>query len=157
MGRVGLAWKLLLVTVLVAAGVARAAGRGLAVPAMRGPGFLYTMSRGRCTPEYWSSRREAWPKMVPLSSSVSKIFGWQTLERYQSELTLLEATNRNDDNNAFVHLLRESSAALLNSYSRKGFPYPSWKVKSLLLQGLVSERAATEQASRLSAANQDCD
>ncbi|KAF3780609.1 hypothetical protein EJ110_NYTH38847 [Nymphaea thermarum] len=157
MGRVGLAWKLLLVTLLVAAGVARAAGRGLAVPEMRGPGFLYTISRGRCTPEYWSSRREAWPKMVPLSSSVSKIFGWQTLERYQPELTLLEATNRNDDNNAFVHLLRESSAALLNSYSRKGFPYPSWKVKSLLLQGLVSQRAATEQASRLSAANQDCD
>lgn len=95
--------------------------------------------------------------MVPLSSSVSKIFGWQTLERYQPELTLLEATNRNDDDNAFVHLLRESSAALLNSYSRKGFPYTSWKVKSLLLQGLVSEKAATEQASRLSSANQDCD
>ncbi|KAF8388233.1 hypothetical protein HHK36_026899 [Tetracentron sinense] len=121
------------------------------------PGFLYTRTRGRCTPQFWSSRREAWPRMVPQTSSVSKVFGSRALERFRSDLTLLEATERNDDvNNAFSHLLKQSSAALLNSYARKDFPYSAWEVKTLLIQGLVSEEAAALQAQRFSLANGAC-
>ncbi|KAF8369829.1 hypothetical protein HHK36_032147 [Tetracentron sinense] len=106
---------------------------------------------------FWSSRREAWPRMVPQTSSVSKVFGSRALERFRSDLTLLEATERNDDvNNAFSHLLKQSSAALLNSYARKDFPYSAWEVKTLLIQGLVSEEAAALQAQRFSLANGAC-
>ncbi|KAJ4955331.1 hypothetical protein NE237_012114 [Protea cynaroides] len=111
------------------------------------PGFIYTRNRGRCTPQFWSSRRESWPKMIPQTSSVSKVFGSRALERFKYDLTLLEATQRNDDgNNAFSRLLKQSTAALLNSYNRKGYPYSSWEVKTLLIQALVSEEAAALQA-----------
>nr|DAD36781.1 TPA_asm: hypothetical protein HUJ06_007422 [Nelumbo nucifera] len=106
---------------------------------------------------YWSSRRESWPRMIPQASSVSKVFGTQALERYRSDLTLLEATERNDDsNNAFFWLLKQSSAALLNSYARKNYPYSAWEVKTLLIQALVSEEAAALQAQRFSLANEAC-
>ncbi|XP_028099706.1 uncharacterized protein LOC114299215 [Camellia sinensis] len=122
------------------------------------PGFLYTRNRGRCTPQFWSSRREAWPMMVPEGSTVSKVFGSRAFERYRYDLTLLEATTRNDDvENVFASLVKESSAALLNSYARKGFPYSAWEVKTLLIQALVSEKAAAIQSQRFSLANQACD
>ncbi|KAF6150944.1 hypothetical protein GIB67_026865 [Kingdonia uniflora] len=121
------------------------------------PGFLYTRTRGSCTPQYWSSRRESWPRMIPQTSSVSKVFGSRALERYTMDLTLLQATERNDDiNNAFSSLLKQSSAALLNSYARKEFPYSAWEVKTLLIQALVSEEAATLQAKSFSLANEAC-
>ncbi|CAI9785067.1 unnamed protein product [Fraxinus pennsylvanica] len=86
----------------------------------RAPGFLYTKARGRCTPQYWSSRTESLPKMVPQMSTVSKVFGSQAFERYRYYLTLLEAAGRNDDgDNVFVRLVKESTMALLNSYARK--------------------------------------
>ncbi|KAA8550749.1 hypothetical protein F0562_002433 [Nyssa sinensis] len=123
----------------------------------RRPGFLYTRNRGRCTPQFWSSRSEPWPRMVPQTSTVSKVFGSRAYERYRYDLTLLEATSRNDDGeNAFARLLKESSAALLNSYARKGFPFSAWKVKTLLIQALVSKEAAAIQAQRFSEANEAC-
>ncbi|KAG9445656.1 hypothetical protein H6P81_011784 [Aristolochia fimbriata] len=122
-----------------------------------GFGFVYTRSKGRCTPQFWSSRREAWPKMAPQRSSVSKIFGSQVMERFRAELTLLEAAERNDEaGDAFARLLKQSTASLLNSYSRKGFPYSAWEVKTLLIQALVSEEAAALQADRFAAANHAC-
>ncbi|CAK9169999.1 unnamed protein product [Ilex paraguariensis] len=121
------------------------------------PGFLYTRNRGRCTPQFWSSRRESWPKMVPEMSTVSKVFGSRAYERYRYDLTLLEATSRNDDGeNVFVRLVKESTAALLNSYSRKGYPYSAWEVKTAVIQALVSEKAAEIQAQQFSEANENC-
>ncbi|KAL5561893.1 hypothetical protein UlMin_031640 [Ulmus minor] len=121
------------------------------------PGFLYTRTTGRCTPRFWSSRREAWPKMAPQSSTVSKVFGSRAFERFRSDLTLVEATARNDDeDNAFGGLVKQASAALLNSYSRKGFPYKPWAVKTLFIQALVSEEAAALQAQHFSIANEAC-
>ncbi|KAL0282380.1 UNVERIFIED_CONTAM: hypothetical protein Sangu_2953500 [Sesamum angustifolium] len=112
----------------------------LAIPAIAAgrrpsPGFLYTRTRGRCTPQYWSSRRE----------------------RYREDLTLLEAAARNDDGkDAFARLVKQSTAALLNSYARKGYPYAAWEVKTLLIQALVSERAAAFQAQKFLEANENC-
>eukprot|EP00268_Persea_americana_P044949 TRINITY_DN4554_c1_g1_i2.p1 TRINITY_DN4554_c1_g1~~TRINITY_DN4554_c1_g1_i2.p1 ORF type:complete len:200 (+),score=32.58 TRINITY_DN4554_c1_g1_i2:757-1356(+) len=135
-------------------GVEREEGHHYSVPEMTVPGFLYTRPRGRCTPQFWSSRREAWPRMVPEMASVSKVFGSLALERYRWDLTLLEATERNDDGtNAFSHLLKQSTAALLNSYSRTGFPYTPWEVKTLFIQSLVSVQAAAHQANLFSQAN----
>ncbi|KAL2485940.1 hypothetical protein Adt_30696 [Abeliophyllum distichum] len=123
----------------------------------RSPGFLYTRTRGRCTPQYWSSRTESWPKMVPQMSTVSKVFGSRAFERYRYDLTLLEAAGRNDDgDNAFARLVKESTAALLNSYARKGYPYTAWDVKTLVIQALVSEESAAFQAQKFSEANQNC-
>lgn len=90
---------------------------------IRRPGFLYTRIRGRCTPQFWSSRREAWPRMIPQTSMLSKVFGSRVYERFRSDLTLLESTTRNDDENAFGRLVRQGTAALLNSYAREGFPF----------------------------------
>ncbi|KAF3634280.1 hypothetical protein P3S67_008789 [Capsicum chacoense] len=121
------------------------------------PGFVYTRNRGRCTPQYWSSRIESWPKMVPQTSTVSKIFGSRAYERYRYDLTLLEAAERNDDmDNVFAILVKQSTAALLNSYARKNYPYSAWEVKTMLIQALVSEKSASILAQRLSEANEAC-
>ncbi|XP_041008606.1 uncharacterized protein LOC121252842 [Juglans microcarpa x Juglans regia] len=120
------------------------------------PGFLFTRTRGRCTPLYWSSRNEAWPRMVPQEATLSKVFGWRASERYRSDLTLLEATARKDEENAFHRLLKQGTASLLNSYARKGFPYSAWEIKTLVLQALVSEEAAVRQAQGFSVANEAC-
>lgn len=121
-------------------------------------GFLFTRTTGRCTPDYWGSRVESWPRMVPQTSTVSKVFGSRAYERYRSDLTLLEATARNDDDgNVFPRLLKQASAALLNSYARKGYPYTAWEVKTRVIQGLVSERVAAHQAQLFSLANEACD
>ncbi|KAH9729376.1 hypothetical protein KPL70_009326 [Citrus sinensis] len=123
---------------------------------IRRPGFLYTRIRGRCTPQFWSSRREAWPRMVPQTSTLSKVFGSRVYERFRSDLTLLESTTRNDDENAFAGLVKQGTAALLNSYAREGFPFSPWQVKTLFIQALVSKEAASRQANKFLIANQAC-
>ncbi|KAL2934775.1 Protodermal factor 1 [Bienertia sinuspersici] len=121
------------------------------------PAFLFTRHRGHCTPQYWGSRREEWPKMVPQRSTVSKVFGSRATERFRSDMTLLEAATRNDDvGNAYASLLKQSSAALLNSYARVGYPYKAWEIKILLLQGLISQKDAAQQAQILKKANEAC-
>lgn len=108
---------------------------------------------------YWSSRREAWPRMVPETSTVEKVFGSRAAERFRSEMTLLEATataEEGGDENVYEGLLKQTSAALVNSYARKGFPYTAWEVKTLLIQALVSEEAAVLQAAHFSIANEAC-
>ncbi|KAJ4812154.1 pollen Ole e I family allergen protein [Rhynchospora pubera] len=122
------------------------------------PGYLYTRAEGRCTPQYWSSGSEAWPNIVPKEAAISKVFGSRVLERYEPSLTLLDATQRNDDvgGSAFAKLVKHASAALLNAYARDGFPYDSWEVKVLLLQALVSEEAAAAQAGQFEQANLSC-
>ncbi|KAH6815084.1 pollen Ole e I family allergen protein [Perilla frutescens var. frutescens] len=121
------------------------------------PGFLYTRSRGKCTPQYWSSRSESWPKMVPHASTVSNVFGSRAFERFREDLTLLEAAERDDGGeNAFGRLVKESTAALINSYARKGYPFAAWEVKTLLIQALVSEAAAADQAQKFFEANENC-
>ncbi|XWS31423.1 hypothetical protein CRYUN_Cryun23aG0074200 [Craigia yunnanensis] len=122
----------------------------------RQPGFLYSRTRGRCSPQFWSSRREAWPRMVPQTSTVLNVFGSRAFERYRSDMTLLESTARNEDANVFNKLVKQASAALLNSYARKGFPYSAWEVKTLMIQGLVSEDAAARLTKGFSIANDAC-
>ena len=94
--------------------------------------------------------------MVPQRATVSKVFGLGVFDRYGSDVTLLESTTRNDDEYAFAGLLKQASAALLNSYAREGFPYSSWEVKTLLIQALVSKEAAATQAKQFSVANEAC-
>lgn len=95
--------------------------------------------------------------MVPETSTVWKVFGSRAYERYRWDLTMVEATARNDGENPFGRLVKEGSAALLNSYAREGYPYRPWQVKTLLIQALVSEAAASSQAKRFSLANLACD
>lgn len=122
------------------------------------PGYLYTRAVGRCTPQFWSSGAEPWPNIVPQEAAVAKVFGSRSVERYGPRLTLLEATMRTDDagGSAFVKLVKQGSAALLNAYARRGFPFDSWEVKALLLEALVSEEAAVVQAERFEQANESC-
>ncbi|XP_062185566.1 uncharacterized protein LOC133889121 [Phragmites australis] len=122
------------------------------------PGYLYTRAVGRCTPRFWSSGVEPWPNIVPQEAAVWKVFGSRSVERYGPRLTLLEATMRTDDigGSAFIKLVKQGSAALLNAYTRRGFPFDSWEVKALLLEALVSEEAAAIQAERFEQANESC-
>lgn len=71
-------------------------------------------------------------------------------------MTILEATARNDEENPFGRLLKQGSAALLNSYDRKMYPYKAWEVKTLVIQALVSKKSASLQAQRFFLANQAC-
>ena len=109
-----------------------------------------------CIRRFWSSRREAWPRMVPQASTVLNVSGSRAFERYRSDMTLLESTAMNEDANVFNKLVKQASAALLNSYARKGFPYSAWEVKTLMIQGLVSEDAAVRLTKRFSVANDAC-
>lgn len=143
----------LLVSFLIVCSLAAAAASSAATT----PGFVYARARGKCTPQYWSSRTESWPKMVPQMSTVSNVFGSRAFERFRYDLTLLEAASRSDDlGNAFARLVKESTAALLNSYARKGYPYSAWEIKTLVIQALVSKQAAALQAQRFRDANQAC-
>lgn len=94
--------------------------------------------------------------MVPQTSTVLNVFGSRAFERYRSEMTLLESTGVNEGGNVYDKLLTQASAALLNSYARKGFPYSAWEVKTLMIQGLVSEDAAARLTERFSIANDAC-
>ncbi|CAN8257525.1 unnamed protein product [Cochlearia groenlandica] len=120
--------------------------------------YFYTRHRGRCTPQYWSSRRETWPRMVPEKSTVEKMFGAMvTKERWRSDLTLEESTAMNDEKgNPYGALLKQGIAALVNSYARKSFSYAPWEVKTMLIQSMVSETAARRQALHFAAANLAC-
>ena len=121
------------------------------------PGYLYTRAVGRCTPQFWSSGAEQWPNIVPQEAAVSKVFGSRSMDKYGPRLTLLEATMRTDeDGSPFVKLVKHGSAALINAYTRTGFPFDSWEVKALLLEALVSEDAAAAQAERFQQANESC-
>ncbi|OMP03085.1 hypothetical protein CCACVL1_02570 [Corchorus capsularis] len=122
----------------------------------RQPGFIYARTRGRCTPQFWSSKRKAWPKMVPQHSTVSNMFGSIASERYRSDMTMLESTAMSEDGSVYGRLLKQASTALINSYARKGFPYSAWEVKTLMIQGLVSEDAAARLTKRFSTANDAC-
>lgn len=107
---------------------------------------------------YWSSRVGSWPKMVPESSTISKVFGSRAMERFKEDLTVMEAvaTQNDDVDSAFSRLVKHSTAALLNSYARKGYPYSSWEVKTLLIQAMVSEKAADLQTNKFIEANENC-
>jgi hypothetical protein len=107
---------------------------------------------------FWSSGAEPWPNIVPQEAAVAKVFGSRSVEKYGPRLTLLEATTRTDDigGGAVIKLVKEGSAALLNAYTRKGFPMDSWEVKAPLLEALVSEEAAAVQAERFEQANRSC-
>lgn len=95
--------------------------------------------------------------MVPETSTVSNVFGSRVYERYRSDLTLLEATARNDEeSNPFGGLVKEGTAALLNSYAREGFPFKPWQVKTLLIKALVSHAEAASQANNFLLANKAC-
>ncbi|XP_030542581.1 uncharacterized protein LOC115749756 [Rhodamnia argentea] len=122
-------------------------------------GFFYTRTRGRCTPQYWSSGREKWPRMVPRKSTVSRAFGSRAIaERYGGDLTVWESTAGVvvGGGDAYGRLVKQASAALLNSYARKGFTYSAWEVKTLLIQALASPRAAADQAGQFAVANEAC-
>ncbi|XP_039043398.1 uncharacterized protein LOC120182496 [Hibiscus syriacus] len=113
-------------------------------------------TRGRCTPQFWSSRREAWPRKVPRGSMVRNLFGSRASERYGSDMILMESRAVTKEGDVFNELLKQASAALHNSYARKGFPYTAWEVKTLMIQGLVTEGAAARLTKRFSVANDAC-
>ncbi|XP_030451766.2 uncharacterized protein LOC115673673 [Syzygium oleosum] len=137
-----------------------AASSSAAPPPSRGRklGFFYTRTRGRCTPQYWSSGREKWPRMVPRKSTVSRAFGSRAIaELYGGDLTVWESTaGVVGVGGAYGRLVKQASAALLNSYARKGFAYSAWEVKTLLIQALASPRAAADQADQFAVANEAC-
>lgn len=95
--------------------------------------------------------------MVPKEATVAKVFGSRAHLRFGSDLTLLEAASRNDVvEDAYAALLKQSTASLLNSYSRSGFPFRAWEVKTLLLRAMVSPDHAARQAQLFLRANEAC-
>ncbi|KAK8951883.1 hypothetical protein KSP39_PZI004714 [Platanthera zijinensis] len=52
--------------------------------------------------------------------------------------------------------MKQASTALLNAYTRPGYPYNPWEVKALLLEAVLSEEDAASQAEVFSQANHGC-
>lgn len=115
-----------------------------------------TTAKVKCTAQYWSEGKETWPRMLPVGSTVAKLLGSGALEAYgHSELTVLDAM-RMEERDGYSSLLKQSSAALVNAYSREGFPYSPWRVKTLFIESLVSQQAAAAQAAKFRSANEAC-
>lgn len=95
-------------------------------------GFLLHVDQGEVHSPVLEQHEEHWPKMVPPTSTVWKASGSRALVQcYGSSLTLLEPTARDSkEEDAFQALLKQGTAALLNSFARKGFPYRAREVKS---------------------------
>ena len=97
--------------------------------------------------------------MAPESATVAKIFGSRAHERYGSEMTLMEAAAGagDEEEEVFGRVVKEATAALLNSYTRRRvFPYSAWEVKTLFIKALVSKEAAVLQSQRFAFANESC-
>lgn len=99
--------------------------------------------------------------MAPESATVAKIFGSRAHEQYGSEMTLMEAAAATmttaEDEEEFGRVVKEATAALLNSYARRReFPYSAWEVKTLFIKALVSKEAAALQSQRFALANESC-
>lgn len=147
---------------------------------MTGPGFAYTRTtlktpasntniathhdkikhtggaKVKCTAQYWIEGKETWPRMLPIVSTVGKVLGSGAFEAYgHPELTVLDAM-RMEEHDGYSSLLKQTSTALVNAYSREGFPYQPWRVKTLFIQSLVSQQAAAAQAAQFRSANEAC-
>ncbi|KAM7480499.1 hypothetical protein LguiA_028712 [Lonicera macranthoides] len=99
---------------------------------------------------YWSSRRELWPRMVPERSTVSNVFGSRANKRFRYDLTLLEATERNNDRERICHVsdrVKRSSTFIC----QKGI-----SIFFLGIQALVFKDAAVVQAQKFYKANEAC-
>ena len=55
---------------------------------------------------------------------MGKVFGSRASKLFRSEMTLLEATMQEDKGieKVFDGLMKQTSVALINAYTRKGFP-----------------------------------
>ncbi|XP_024373034.1 uncharacterized protein [Physcomitrium patens] len=98
---------------------------------------------GTCS--FWTSNTHKFPDFLTILTPILDIFGGNSGSIFGSQMTLFQGlTNSRPD--AFGSLLRQGSAAVLNSYTSRDFAFTPFQVKNSFRGALVSQQAAAMQA-----------
>jgi hypothetical protein len=117
-----------------------------------GPSSGASPSSGPGTCDFWSSHTSSLPSFMSIFDTIVDLFGLLSSGTFGSSTTLLQAlTNTRPD--AYGALLRQGSAALINSYNSPSFAYSPQQVRESFNAALFSEPAAAVQAVRFENAN----
>ncbi|KAJ7541575.1 hypothetical protein O6H91_10G065700 [Diphasiastrum complanatum] len=129
-------------------------GGGGGIPSGGGGSFPTggTSSGSGCSSDYWVAHTDYWPDIISIFSTVSQIFGEIAFNIFGGQATLLSGLH-SQNTDAYSSLLKQSSAALLNSYTRPRFQYSPQAVKQQFNAALVSREAAAVQAVKFQNAN----
>lgn len=92
------------------------------------------------------------PTLLSFVTTILDLFGGSSGSIFGSSMTLYQGlTNKRPD--AYGALLRHGSAAVLNAYSNRAYPYSPMQVKASFNAALFSEQTAAVQAVRFENAN----
>ncbi|XP_024520123.1 putative lysozyme-like protein [Selaginella moellendorffii] len=107
---------------------------------------------GGCSSNYWAQHPNSWPNLLTIYTTVTQVLGQVAYTIFGGPTTLLGAL-QNQSTDAYSSLLREATAALLNSYSRPGFQYSPSAIRTAFQSSLHSQRSAAYQAALFRHAN----
>jgi hypothetical protein len=119
---------------------------------------------GTCT--WWSSHTTSFPDIISIVSTIADLFGTITggsgssgtgvtstiASIFGGQLTVMQSLT-NTRNDGFGALARQGSAALLNSLTRRDYPYNAFQVKTQFRNSLQSQQQAFATAKLFENAN----
>jgi hypothetical protein len=101
---------------------------------------------------FWSLNTSMFPDFLTIFTTILDLFGGSSGSIFGSQMTLYQGlTSTRPD--AYGSLLRQGSAAILNSYTSRSYPYTPFQVKSQFRSALVSQQAAAVMAVNFENAN----
>ncbi|CAK9211786.1 unnamed protein product [Sphagnum troendelagicum] len=108
---------------------------------------------GGCSCDFWSTHISSWPSFFSLFSTVAEAFGTEAANVFGA-ITLFEGLmdTRVD---GYSQLLRQGSAAILNSYTKPNFALTHVSVMEQFNSALTSRSTALVQAKKFENANTD--
>ncbi|KAI0492205.1 hypothetical protein KFK09_026472 [Dendrobium nobile] len=106
---------------------------------------------GTCS--YWSAHPDKIVAVIGYLGTMGDIFGAGCIFAFGGKNPTLHDAIANKDTDGFSALLREGTAALLNSIACKSFPFTKQQVKSSFAAALVNAGAAAAQADVFKSAN----
>ncbi|XP_020591799.1 protodermal factor 1-like, partial [Phalaenopsis equestris] len=107
---------------------------------------------GTCS--YWSTHPDKIKAVIGYFGTIADFFGAGCIFAYGGKNPTLHDAVANTNTDGYSSLLREATAALLNSIACKTFPLKQQQVKSCFLGALGNEGAAAAQAAVFKSANE---
>lgn len=101
---------------------------------------------------FWSSNTSMFPNFLSIITTILDIFGGSSGSIFGSQMTIYQGlTSTRPD--AYGSLLRQGSAAILNSYTVRNYPYTPFQVKAGFRGALTSQQSAAVMAVNFENAN----
>lgn len=115
--------------------------------------IVFFFGGGVCFCSFWSTHISSWPSFFSLFSTVAEAFGTEAAKVFGS-ITLFEGLmDKRVD--GYSQLLRQGSAAILNSYTKPNFALTHVSVMEQFNSALTSSSTALVQAKKFENANTD--